>query len=432
MQATPPPNDIQHTLGLRTQKPFISLYRLVIVTLLLAAVATAAWFALPNFKPPQNTPQFRSEKAQIGNLVVKVSATGNLEPINQVDVGSELSGILESVLVDDNAHVTQGQVLARLDARRFQDQVNKSKAALAASVAQVDVAQATVTETRSQLKRLQELSKRSNGQLVSASEVSTAEANVARALANVELARANVNQAEATLNSDQTNLTKAVIRSPINGVVLARKVEPGQTVAASLQAPVLFTLAEDLTRMELHVAVDEADVGQVKAGQEAVFTVDAWRNRRYPATVTRVNFGSEIKEGVVSYPTVLTVNNDDLSLRPGMTATAEITTLKREQVLLLPNAALRFKPGAMPKKPADSGSSIVASLVPKMPRSSSQRAGNQESKGDGIQTVYVLRDGAAVPLEIKVGQTDGKLTEVLSGDLSEGMAVIVEQLAAKP
>ncbi|OYY75539.1 MAG: efflux transporter periplasmic adaptor subunit [Gammaproteobacteria bacterium 28-57-27] len=424
---TSPIPDIQDKLKLHAKRKRPWFWFAVLIML----IGASAWWVL---RPQQkdNAPRYTTEAASLGNLVVKVSATGNLEPINQVDVGSELSGILETVLVDDNDHVTQGQALARLDARRFQDQVNKSKAALAASVAQVDVAQATVTETRSQLKRLNELSKRSNGQMVSASEVNTAEANLARAQANVELARANVHQAEATLNSDQTNLTKAEIRSPINGVVLARQVEPGQTVAASLQAPVLFSLAEDLTRMQLLVSVDEADVGQVKMGQSAVFTVDAWRNRRYPATVTRVNFGSEVKEGVVTYPTVLEVNNDDLSLRPGMTATAEITTLNREQVLLVPNAALRFKPNATPIKPTDSGSSVLSSLVPKMPRSSSQRAGKKEANGNGMQTVYVLRNGSAVPLDIKVGPTDGTLTEVLAGELTEGAAVIVEQVTAKP
>jgi len=307
------------------------------------------------------------------------------------------------------------------------DQVNKSKAALTSSQAQVAQAMATVSETRLQLGRLRELGKRSNGQMVSATELSTAEAALARAIASEGVARAGVEQAAATLNSDETNLAKTVIRSPINGVVLARKVEPGQTVAASLQAPVLFTLAEDLTRMKLQVAVDEADVGQVNVGQEAIFTVDAWRNRRYPAIVTRVNFGSVIKEGVVTYPTVLEVNNSDSSLRPGMTATAEITVVNRENVLLVPNAALRFTPGAKPKN--STNSSLVSSLVPTMPRSSSQRAGKE--KKDGLQTVHVLRNGQAVPVEIKVGLTDGKLTEVTGGDLSAGAQLIVEQVALK-
>ncbi|MEW5837700.1 MAG: efflux RND transporter periplasmic adaptor subunit [Pseudomonadota bacterium] len=426
MNDSPAP-DIQDQLKLHHRRRFPWLW----LALILMLAAGAAWWTL---QPQQqnNAPRYATETATRGDLVVKVSATGNLEPINQVDVGSELSGILEAVLVDDNDRVTQGQVLARLDARRFQDQVNKSRAALASSQAQVDVALATVTETRSQLQRLRELSKRSNGQMVSASEISTAEANLARALANVELARANVQQAEATLNSDQTNLTKTVIRSPINGVVLARKVEPGQTVAASLQAPVLFTLAEDLKRMELNVAVDEADVGLVKIGQNAVFSVDAWRNQRYPASVTRVNFGSEVKEGVVTYPTVLQVNNDDLSLRPGMTATAEITTQKRENALLIPNAALRFKPEAFAQKPANAPTSVISSLMPRMPRSNSQRGGKSEGKANGVQSIYLLRDAVATPVEIKVGLSDGKMTEVLGGDVSEGDKIITGQAMGKP
>jgi HlyD family secretion protein len=395
--------------------------------IIIAIIGIATWFALPWIKPAEKAPNYRTEEARNADLVVKVSATGNLEPTNQVDVGSELSGMVEAVLVDDNDTVTQGQAIARLDPSRVRDQVNKSKAALASSQAQVAQAVATVSETRLQLGRLRELAKRSNGQMVSATELSSAEAALARAIASEGVARAGVEQATATLNSDETNLAKTVIRSPINGVVLARKVEPGQTVAASLQAPVLFTLAEDLTRMKLQVAVDEADVGQVIVGQEAVFSVDAWRNRRYPAIVTRVNFGSEIKEGVVTYPTVLEVNNSDSSLRPGMTATAEITVVNRENVLLVPNAALRFTPGATPKnKPNDS---LVSSLVPKMPRSSSQRAGKE--KKDGLQTVYVLRNAQAVPVEISVGLTDGKRTEVSGGDLSAGTPLIVEQLVPK-
>lgn len=429
MQSPRPPNEIQQTLGLRPKNSPSLVRKLVMSLLLLSLLVGAAWFALPFIQPKESTPQFRTEPARTGALVVKVSATGNLEPTNQVDVGSELSGILEAVLVDDNASVQQGQVLARLDASRVRDQMNKSKAALTSSQAQVAVAVATVSEARSQMNRLRELSKRSNGQMVSGTELSTAEATLARAIANESVARAGVEQAEATLHSDETNLEKTVIRSPINGVVLARKVEPGQTVAASLQAPVLFTLAEDLTRMKLEVAVDEADVGQVKVGQDAVFTVDAWRNRRYPAKVTRVNFGSGIKDGVVSYPTVLEVDNDDQSLRPGMTATAEITTLNRENVLLIPNAALRFTPNAQSN--AAPSASLVSSLVPKMPRSGSGR-GQKEVKPDGMQTVYVLRAGKPVAVEINVGVTDGKSTEVLGGEIQAGDALIVEQVNAKP
>ena len=190
----------------------------------------------------------------------------------------------------------------------------------------------------------------------------TAEATAARAAANELSARAGVNQARAALSSAQTNLSKASIVSPINGVVLKREIEPGQTVAASFEAPVLFKLAEDLSKMELQVDVDEADVGQVRDGQQAQFTVDAYPGRKFPASIRRVNYGSQTKDNVVSYKTILTVDNTDLSLRPGMTATAEITTLSRSGVLLVPNAALRFTPPE-PTQPAPKGGGIVSSLI---------------------------------------------------------------------
>lgn len=407
------------------KKPRRHAWLLWLILLLAAAGGGYVWLQQ---RPAQDAPQYLTQAVERGDLRIKVSATGNLEPINQVDVGSELSGMIERVLVDDNDRVAQGQVLARLDARRFADQVQKSRAALLAAKAQVEVAQATVFEAKSQLNRLRELAKRSGGQMVSAAEMTVAEANLARAEANASLARANVDQAQAQLQSDETNLGKTEIRSPINGVVLIRKAEPGMTVAASLQSPVLFTLAEDLKRMQLNVAVDEADVAQVKEGQKARFTVDAWRGRTFPADIIRVNFGSQIKDGVVSYPTMLSVNNDALELRPGMTATAEILTQTREGVLLVPNAALRFNPAATPPPAKPSG--LVASLTPQMPKANSQRA-SKKTANDGQQSVYVLRDGQAVEVKIKTGVSDGKFTEVLQGELQEGDKVITERQVKK-
>jgi HlyD family secretion protein len=281
-----------------------------------------------------------------------------------------------------------------------------------------------VTESRANLQRLQDVFKLSGGKVPSKAEMETAEAVQARAVANLASAKANVTQARATLSSDETNLAKASIRSPINGVVLARKVEPGQTVAASLQAPVLFTLAEDLSQMELQVNVDEADVGQVQKDQQATFSVDAYPGRKYPATISRVSYGSQVTEGVVSYPTVLNVSNDDLSLRPGMTATAEISTAVRENALLVPNAALRFTPAATAGKQASSGG-ILASLLPRMPRPPSTRAARNGNE-KGSKQVWVLKDGQPVPVKIKTGLSNGRMTEVLEGDLKSGMQVITD------
>lgn len=400
---------------------------LILAAVLLVAVAIYLGFARDD---RDGAPQYKTEVAALGTLVVKVSATGNLQPTNQVDVGSELSGIVDKVFVDENDRVKKGDKLARLDLSKLQDAVVRSRANLASAEAQVLQAQATVAETRANLSRMKQVSELSGGKVPSKSEMDTSEANLKRAEANAASARASVNQARASLQSDETNLAKANIRSPINGVVLARKVEPGQTVAASFQAPVLFTLAEDLAKMELQVDVDEADVGQVKVGQKATFSVDAWPGRQYSAVITRVSYGSQVKDGVVSYQTVLEVNNDDLSLRPGMTGTAEITTLTRDNALLVPNAALRFAPettaDTTQKK---SGANVMGMLMPRPPRQKPQS--QTPAKGD-TPRVWVMRDGQATPIEVKTGASNGRVTEIVGGPLEAGMAVITETLDSKP
>ncbi|MDZ7583847.1 MAG: efflux RND transporter periplasmic adaptor subunit [Thiobacillus sp.] len=394
----------------------------------LIVIAVAIWLFL---RAGEDTaaPRYATEAATPGTLVVKVSATGNLQPTNTVDVGSELSGIVEQVYVDDNDAVKKGQVLARLDLSRLQDAVVKSRASLAAAEAQVLQAQATVAEARATLARYQQVSQLSGGKVPSKTEMDTAEANLKRAEANVAGVHASVTQARAALQSDETNLGKASIRSPIHGVVLSREVDPGQTVAASFQAPVLFKLAEDLTKMELQVNVDEADVGQVKAGQRATFGVDAWPGREYTAVITRVGYGAQKAEGVVSYLTVLDVANDDLSLRPGMTGTAEITTLTRENALLVPNAALRFTPATSDEAGKKSGGSVLGALMPRPPR---QAKKIQETARSGTQRVWVLRDGQPVAIEVRAGATNGRVTEIMGGELKAGMQVITEALSARP
>ena len=374
-------------------------------------------------------PQYLTEPAIVGPLVVKVSATGNLEPTNQVDVGSELSGTIEAVLVDDDDRVTKGQVLARLDLSKFQDAVAKSRAALAVSEAALLQSEATAKEAKAKLARFREVARLSGGKVPSKTEIDTAEAELARALATEASARAGIAQSKAVLQTDETNLAKAHIRSPIDGVVLERKVDPGQTVAASLQAVTLFTLAEDLAKMELEVDVGEADVGQVRAGLEATFTVDAWPGRRFQAVITRVGYAAQDTDGVISYPAVLQVANDDLSLRPGMTGTAEITTITRDAVLLVPNAALRFTPPA-PTEPAKSSRTVLGSLLPRPPPAT-RRAKAPALAEDGSQRIWVLRDGEPVPVQVKVGATDGRVTEIGGGELQAGMLVITELLSPK-
>lgn len=394
----------------------------------LVGIAVAAWLLLRTGED-KAAPRYTTEAAALGTLVVRVSATGNLQPTNTVDVGSELSGIVDKVYVEDNDEVKKGQVLAQLDLSKLQDTVAKSRASLVAAEAQVLQMQATVAEARATLARYQQVSQLSGGKVPSKTEMDSAEANLKRAEANLASARASVTQARATLKSDETNLGKASIRSPIDGVVLSREINPGQTVAASLQAPVLFKLAEDLTKMELQVKVDEADVGGVKAGQRATFSVDAWPGREYSAVITRVSFGASESEGVISYLTILEVANDDLSLRPGMTGTAEITTLTREQALLVPNAALRFVPPSTGVTEKKSGGGVIGALMPRPP---TQTKKTEATVNNGTPHVWVLRDGQPVAIDVKTGATNGRVTEIKGGDIKAGMQVVTDVLDTQP
>lgn len=367
-----------------------------------------------------------------GDLTVQVTANGILQPTNQVDIGSELSGTVARVLVDVNDRVKKGQVLVELDTAKLNDQVTQARAALTAAEATVRQAAATASEARDNLARLEEVSRLSGGQVPSQSELAAAQATLQRALADEASAGAGVAEARAALSSADTNLSKAAIRSPINGVVLARSVDPGNAVAASLQAVILFTLAEDLAQMKLEVNVDEADVGQVSEGQRATFTVSAYPNRDYPAAVTRVDYGSTTQDNVVTYVTVLAVDNADLSLRPGMTATAQITATERQGVLLVPNAALRFTPadGAdTDSAPQQDGGGLVSSLMPRPPRTGVKSRTVNDRVVVGRQ-VWVLRDGTAVAVPVETGVSNGFLTEVRSEQLQPGMEVITGRRAA--
>ena len=379
--------------------------------------------------------QFRTQNAELGDLTIIVTATGNLEPTNQVDVGSELSGIIKNVEVDYNDHVKVGQILARLDTTKLEAEVRKSKASLESARAQVLLSRATVKEKQVELERMRKVYSLSGGRVPAQQDMDAAEAALERARAGESSARAQVSQAQATLESDETNLTKAVIRSPINGIVLVRNVEPGQTVAASLQAPVLFTLAEDLTKMELHVDIDEADVGEVKDEQDAVFTVDAYPNRTFTARIAQVRYGSETTAGVVTYKAVLTVDNSDLFLRPGMTATADITVRKISNAILVPNSALRFTPPAddtsTTEKKSGNGS-VVSKIMPR--RSRHQKNSSNQSSGtvsDSQQRVWTMRNGTAVPIYVTTGSTDGMRTEIAHGDVQAGTVLIVAAMSAK-
>ncbi len=408
----------------------------VVGVLLLAGLAILYFMARKS-----DQPNFATTTVQRGDLRVTVSATGNLQPTNEVEVGSELSGLVTEVNVDNNDRVQRGQVLARIDTARLQDSIAQSRASLQSAIANVAQAEATAQQTKAALARFEEVRALSGGKVPSAAEFDTARAEYARAVAGVRTAEAGVAQARAQLSSDQTQFSKALILSPVTGVVLSRQIDPGQTVAASFNAPVLFLIAEDLSAMRLEVKVDEADVGQVAAGQPATFQVDAFPGRTFPARVERVDVGANAGAGsttasgssntVVSYTAVLAVDNKDATLRPGMTATAEIVTSEKRDVLLVPNAALRFSPDASGASGERTG--VTKVLLPGPPRGTAGNKAREVKIGRGsAQKVYVLgANGEPEAVAVTTGDTNGTLTEVTGDSLREGALVITGQLAAE-
>jgi HlyD family secretion protein len=372
--------------------------------------------------------EYKTEAARRGNLVVTVAATGTLQPTNQVDVGTELSGIVRTVEADFNDVVKTGQVLAKLDTLKLETQVQQYKASLESAAARVRQVQATVRESGNDLARIREAMALSGGRIPSQHDLGAAEAAHERALAEETAAKAAVSQAEATLNTVEADLAKAVIYSPINGIVLKRSIEPGQTVAASLQSPVLFTLAEDLTRMELKVDVDEADVGRVKKGQRAVFNVDGYPDASFPAKIKQVRYGSKIVSGVVTYEAILSVDNPDLLLRPGMTATVKITVNEISNAVLVPNAALRFTPPAKEEESSSASDSIIGKLFPRPARTRPQP--KETAKTDRKKAkVWTLKEGRLSEIQVVTGESDGIMTEITGGEISHEAPLVVDIVA---
>ena len=396
-----------------------------VAALLLAAGGVYYWQAQ---KAVKAAPAYVTTPLAKGNITLTVSANGTLQPTRSVNIGSELSGTIERVLVDVNDRVKAGQVLVELDASKFKDQVTRSRAALAAAQAAQAQSVATTKETRAALARFEAVAKLSGGKVPSASELDSARATLDRALAAEDSARANVAVARATLSTDETNLSKASIRSPIDGVVLSRSVEPGNAVAASLQAVTLFSVAENLAQLELNASVDEADVGAVAVGQKASFTVSAYPTRRFPATIQRVAFGSTTTNNVVTYVTTLNVDNADLALRPGMTAVATIVATERKDVLVVPNTALRFSPGAgsAAKGGGAQSGGILSKMMPRPPRSGAKTA-RSDSSSPGTRQIWLLKDGQPEARSVTTGISDGRVTEVSGEGLEPGLPVITDQ-----
>jgi HlyD family secretion protein len=401
-----------------------------VVVLLLLGGAAFVYFQMRTDAQQAKQPRYESIEVRRGDLKAIVTATGQLEALDQVDVGAELSGRITEVLVDFNDRVEEGQVLCKLDAEQWDAAARQARAQLSANQASLQSAKASVEEAELVAQRSRAL--HAEG-ILSQQELDTAEASVKRTRAAVDLAKSQVALARAALGSSKTTLEKTVIRSPISGVVLARNVEPGQTVAAALAAPVLFTLARDLKQMELIIDIDEADIGQVSEDQVASFSVDAFAGREFPAQIVSIHNLATTKDNVVTYQAVLRVDNSELQLRPGMTATVTIVTAERSDVVLVPNRALRFTP---PSEIKDIGGPRFSMFgrgrgnqkhedEPK----ADEEAGEAAQSGPKPSTVWIEEAGKPRAVSVRIGLSDGEWTEVLDSELQVGTPVLVDVLA---
>jgi HlyD family secretion protein len=385
--------------------------------------------AMESVVPPASS-KFVTAGATTGDLSISVAASGTVEPVRLVDVSTELSGTISKVLVENNDTVKAGQVLAELDPATLAIELDRAQAQVAAAQARVKQAEAATVAAAKDLTRKKTLAARD---LTPARDLDNAAANSQQAKASVDALKAEVRAAEANLAIAKANLEKGRILSPIDGIVLRRNVEPGQTVAASLQSPVLFRLAQDLDRMQIRVDVDEADALNVRKGQAATFTVQALRDRQLEARVDKLYVGPEVVQGVVTYKAILTFDNSKLGLRPGMTATADILVDDVKGGLLVPNAALRFQPpeDVVENQLLSAGSQLLG--VPVGPANANSESAPPAQRGPqaaglNLRRVWIDDGGKAKPIDVETGATDGRMTEIVRGPLKPGQHVIVDLL----
>jgi HlyD family secretion protein len=369
-------------------------------------LGSAGWFGYRSWFGREKPPTYKPAEIHRGTLVSTVSATGTVEPLLKVLVGSQVSGTITHWNADFNQRISQDFVLAELDQDRYNAQLEQRNAAAAVAKAQVEEARAKLTTATLERERIEEAFSR---QAASNFELQSTRAAEQAAEAAVHAAEAELLAAEADARMAAVELSKTIIRSPIDGIVISRDVDAGQTVAASLSAPTLFTIANDLTKMQVNAAVNETDIGKVREGMDAEFRVDAYPNKRFRGKVSQVRYKETVVDNVVTYTTMIDVDNPDLLLRPGMTATILFQVAKVENVLSVPNAALRFDPQV----------------------NNAEIDWRRPGKGQPIQPrVYRLEGAELVQVPVELGLNDGTFTELKSGALQEGDKVVVEQLRA--
>lgn len=371
--------------------------KILTIILIVAALGAAAFFL---FRDKEDEIKYRTEKAARGDIISTVTATGTVNAVTTVLVGTQVSGTIKNIYADFNSPVKKGQVIALIDTATLEAQVSQARANLLSAKANLDKSEAALFDAKRTMERNKELLSKN---FISRSELDTAETNYETAKAQVGVSSAQIAQAEAALKIAETNLGYTKIVSPVDGVVISRNVDIGQTVAASFQTPTLFTIAQDLTKMQIDTSVDEADIGNVIDGQEVEFTVDAYPDVIFRGEVSQVRNSPVVVQNVVTYDVVIKVDNPELKLKPGMTANVSIVLQNKKDILRIPNAALRFSPDGKDKG----------------------RTQGQKEKGPGV---WALEAGNAKRIPIKTGISDGSYTELVSGEVSEGQELIVESL----
>ena len=367
---------------------------------ILIGLLIVAWGGIAFFRDGEKSEQYRTLNVERGPITAVVSATGKVNAVVTVQVGSQVSGTIKQLYADFNSRVKKGEVVAQIDPALFQAQVGQAKAKLASDEANVEKAQAVLADAKRNLRRMEELYAQ---HLIAQSDRDTAQTNYDSAVAGLDAAKAQVQQDKATLDLAETNHRYTTIVSPVHGIVISRNVDVGQTVAASLQAPTLFTIAQDLTEMQVDTSVDEADIGKVRVGEEAEFTVDAYPDSPFYGKVHDIYNQPIIVQNVVTYDAIIRVKNPELKLKPGMTANITIKVGHRDDAVKLPNAALRYRPDNAP-------------------------AIQSKDEKANVGEVWVLKNGKEAPVRVTLGLSDGSFTEVVAGDLAAGDRVVTEKI----
>ncbi|ABV66972.1 HlyD family secretion protein [Aliarcobacter butzleri RM4018] len=410
--------DLLEELESFSSKKRINRKLIYIATAIVSFLAIVLFFIF-NGNDKSNKIEYITKKVTQGDLSVVVSTTGNLNPTNSVEIGIEVSGTLKEIFVDFNDEVKAGQILAKIDTVKLQSQVDSSTAALAIAVANQKESQVLLNNKKTLYDRTLNMYKNSGGKYPSKNELDDTRFSYEAAIESLEAAKAKVLQSQSNLKTDKQNLEKASVKSSIDGIVLNREVEVGQTLAATMSAPKLFTIAKDLTNMDLIVSIDEADVADIKKDLPVTFTVDAYPNKVFNGKVKQVRLNPVDTNGVVTYETVVSVDNEDLLLKPGMTATAKIITKESKNKLLIPNGALRFKPKMQEQK--NGGVNLVG---PNMNRPAN--VARDLSKKE-LAPIFILENNQPKRVMVKVLDSDGKLTSIESEELKVDDEVIISQ-----